>query len=249
MCEISELERKLLELKFSRVWGQKVILVRYRPRHVPKYHEWMQCPVLLHLTGSDRLTLEEEFEMQRKWVQDCDKLTFIVLDRRIYERTGGDELASMIGDTNIFLPDPNQDELIGSGEIEVMIAEKMHRQNGKGREAVRLMLRIGYERLGITRFLAKIKMDNEVSQGMFEGVGFIKVEESQVFEEVTMELTDFAQVIEYTKNYRLEADDTDEEDYPGKLPEDDDDDEIIEPEVNGAAARGLDQPDSRMPIG
>lgn len=220
MCRIGELERKLIELKFSRVYGQKVILVRYRPRHVPKYHEWMQCPVLQHLTASDPLTLCEEFEMQQKWVQDPDKLTFIVLDRTIFERTGGDEVASMIGDTNIFLPDPNQDELIGSGEIEVMIAEKMHRQNGKGRETVQLMLRLGYEQLGITRFLAKIKLDNDVSQSMFESVGFIRVGESEVFEEITMELTDFVEVIEATKNYLIEPDEADEfDDLPSHDPD------------------------------
>jgi hypothetical protein len=57
------------ELKLE---GEKVILVPYREEHVPKYHDWMADDEILRLTGSDRLTLEQEFDMQRSWSRDPD---------------------------------------------------------------------------------------------------------------------------------------------------------------------------------
>ncbi|CAK9133345.1 unnamed protein product [Ilex paraguariensis] len=50
--------------------GEKVILVPYMKEHVPKYHQWMQDPALLQATGSEPLTLEQEYEMQLSWTQD-----------------------------------------------------------------------------------------------------------------------------------------------------------------------------------
>ncbi|KAL9994345.1 putative N-acetyltransferase 9 [Helianthus debilis subsp. tardiflorus] len=50
--------------------GSKVILVPYMKQHVLNYHQWMQDPFLLQTTGSDPLTLEEEYQMQLSWTQD-----------------------------------------------------------------------------------------------------------------------------------------------------------------------------------
>ncbi|XP_054790305.1 uncharacterized protein LOC129295772 [Prosopis cineraria] len=61
--------------------GEKVILVPYTEAHVPKYHQWMQDPSLLEATGSEPLTLDQEYQMQLSWSQDPDKQTFIVLDK------------------------------------------------------------------------------------------------------------------------------------------------------------------------
>ena len=61
--------------------SSKVILVPYRPEHVPKYHEWMKDPHLLEATGSEPLSYEEECEMQESWRDDDSKCTFIVHQR------------------------------------------------------------------------------------------------------------------------------------------------------------------------
>ncbi|CAL5342321.1 unnamed protein product [Camellia sinensis] len=65
------------------VEGEKVILVPYMKEHVPKYHQWMQDPALLQATGSEPLTLDEEYQMQLSWTQDPHKQTFIVLAKEL----------------------------------------------------------------------------------------------------------------------------------------------------------------------
>ena len=65
----------------TKLVGSKVILVPYREGHVEKYHHWMKSSELLLLTGSEPLTLEEEYEMQKSWREDEDKCTFIILDK------------------------------------------------------------------------------------------------------------------------------------------------------------------------
>ena len=67
------------------IQGSKVVLVPYRREHVPKYHEWMKSEELQELTGSEPLSLEEEFRMQETWRSDPDKCTFIVLSQVMWE--------------------------------------------------------------------------------------------------------------------------------------------------------------------
>ena len=61
--------------------GRRVVLVPYRPEHLPTYHGWMADPHLLEMTGSEPLSMEEEIAMQEEWRDDDKKCTFIVLDR------------------------------------------------------------------------------------------------------------------------------------------------------------------------
>jgi len=61
-------------------------LVPYDNIHVPKYHTWMQDDVLRELTASESLSLKEEYEMQKSWRDDNDKLTFLILDSATLER-------------------------------------------------------------------------------------------------------------------------------------------------------------------
>jgi RimJ/RimL family protein N-acetyltransferase len=120
----------------------------------------MQDPDLQAATASEPLSMTEEYDMQRSWRTDHDKLTFIVCSSREPESVsptvqGGqdDRPERMIGDINLFLFEPEDDDedeydsgvqapnstnpsnaLVG--EIELMIARKdLHRQ-GYGRAAL-----------------------------------------------------------------------------------------------------------------
>ncbi|CAO1627715.1 unnamed protein product [Parajaminaea phylloscopi] len=141
--------------------GEKVVLVPYRKEHVQKYNDWMQDAELQELTASEPLTLDEEYEMQRSWHLDEDKLTFIVLHRNKDVDFGAESEISallsrcqMAGDVNVFISDlddddePDDDAAHGTnakaekkGELEVMIAEPSLRRHGLAREAVKLLLR------------------------------------------------------------------------------------------------------------
>jgi hypothetical protein len=64
------LQSKSEEMRGVSLEGEKVILVPYMEAHVPKYHHWMQDPFLLQATGSELLSLQDEYQMQLSWTQD-----------------------------------------------------------------------------------------------------------------------------------------------------------------------------------
>ncbi|KAF2090844.1 hypothetical protein K490DRAFT_62171 [Saccharata proteae CBS 121410] len=143
----------------------KALLVPYSTHHVPAYHIWMQDAELQQLTASEPLTLDEEYDMQRSWRQDGDKLTFIAClpptttqaaeagpsNRSSIIATHDDAPANMIGDVNLFLcEDDEQDEGAADadaaepvplvGEVEIMIADRAARARGHGRAVLATFL-------------------------------------------------------------------------------------------------------------
>lgn len=167
------------------VFCENIVLVPYNPIHVPKYNQWMKDPSLQYLTGSEPLTLEEEFEMMSSWLSDPNKCTFIILDKHVFQMTDN-QIESMIGDINLFLSIDDNESI--KAEIEIMIAEESHRGLGKGKEAVLSMLRFGVEIIGIKRFVAKIKYNNNNSQKLFTKFGFTEESRSDIFSEITYNL-------------------------------------------------------------
>jgi len=166
----------------TKIVGKTVILVPYQKKHVEKYHQWMKSTELQELTGSEPLTLEEEYEMQISWREDKDKCTFIVLDKEKVDE-GLDEIECMVGDTNLFIQQNDDDETIA--EAEIMIAESSARGKGFGQQALSLMIQYGVQVLEIKKYIAKIKFGNTASEKLFEKLGFAVESRSKVFEETT----------------------------------------------------------------
>ncbi|CAI0383824.1 unnamed protein product [Linum tenue] len=164
--------------------GEKVILVPYMEAHVPRYHEWMQDPALLQATGSDPLSLEEEYTMQLSWTRDPLKRTFIVLDKDFLECVYA-LFAAMVGDVNIYMNDLDDPQM---AEVEIMIAEPKSRGKGLGKESVLMMMAYAIESLGIHMFRVKIGEANGSSLHLFQKLRFEQVSHSEVFKEVTLEL-------------------------------------------------------------
>ncbi|XP_072977279.1 GCN5-related N-acetyltransferase 9 isoform X2 [Typha angustifolia] len=187
--EIGEEERGERERGRGRsIEGEKVILVPYMREHVPKYHEWMQDPALLLATGSEPLTLEQEYEMHLSWTQDPKKHTFIVLDKQLIDGSLVHEqphVEAMVGDVNIYMNDPDDQQV---AEIEIMIAEPKSRGKGLGEESVLMMMVYAVETYGIQTFRAKIGESNTSSLKLFRKLGFLDSSYSEVFKEVTLEL-------------------------------------------------------------
>ncbi|KAI3525306.1 hypothetical protein L1887_03998 [Cichorium endivia] len=168
--------------------GSKAILVAYTKQHVLKYHQWMQDPALLQATGSEPLTLEEEYQMQLSWTQDPLKRTFIILDKDLVSGEfihGDPHVEAMIGDVNIYMNDLEDSHL---AEIEIMIAEPKSRGKGLGKESVLMMAVFAIENHKINTFRVKIGDTNEASLNMFRKLGFKEVSHSLIFKEVTLEL-------------------------------------------------------------
>uniref|UniRef100_A0A1I7Z211 N-acetyltransferase 9-like protein n=1 Tax=Steinernema glaseri TaxID=37863 RepID=A0A1I7Z211_9BILA len=161
--------------------GQRVILVPYEEKHVDKYHKWMESEELREMTASERLTREQEYEMQRSWREDEDKCTFIVVSKEKHEECG-DEIASMIGDVNIFVNSFDEEPI---GEVELMIAEEASRGKGLGSEIVSIMLQYAMDRLKLSHFEVKISDDNARSSKLFQRLGFEESSYSEVFRERT----------------------------------------------------------------
>ncbi|KAG7989842.1 hypothetical protein I3843_03G257800 [Carya illinoinensis] len=177
-----------MEKKSVSLEGKKVIMVPYMEAHVPKYHEWMQDPALLQATGSEPLTLDQEFQMQLSWSQDPHKQTFIVLDKEMVVGDfihGDPHVEAMIGDVNLYMNDLDDPHM---AEIEIMIAEPKSRGKGLGKECVLIMMAFAVENLEICVFRAKIGESNGTSLALFKKLGFKETSYSEIFKEVTLEL-------------------------------------------------------------
>ncbi|KAG2172838.1 hypothetical protein INT43_000188 [Umbelopsis isabellina] len=172
--------------------GPKVILVPYKPEHVPQYHQWMKSPFLQEMTASEPLTLQEEYDMQQSWHLDDNKCTFIILAIAPPGTAAGDlegissKKAVMIGDVNLFFNDPDNDKSFA--EIEIMIAEEKFRRSGYGIEAIKIMMAYAMTQLDVKTFEAKISLKNQPSTDMFKlRLGFRERSVSTIFEEVTLD--------------------------------------------------------------
>ncbi|KAH7731225.1 GNAT domain containing protein [Aphelenchoides avenae] len=155
--------------------GKRCALVPYHPKHVPKYHGWMQDPLLRHQTGSEELTLEEEFDMQAAWRNDEDKLTFIIVSPN-YEK---DEVAAMVGDINAFFSEEGV-------ELSVMVAEPAFRGQGIASEAIQLMMQYVEDQLHRSDFIVKIDATNDASLRLFEKLHFKRESYSEAFAQHTL---------------------------------------------------------------
>ncbi|CAD5222074.1 unnamed protein product [Bursaphelenchus xylophilus] len=161
--------------------GEKVVLVTYEERHVRTYHDWMEDAEIRQKTNSERLDFETECRQRIPWRRHKKRGTFLIMDRKAFEENNGDEFESLLGDTN-FIQYPDYIEIL------VMVAVQMRRRCGIGSEAVRIMLyHISHFRQG-RKIMVKISCDNVESITLFEKLGFVVTEKSDVFKEVTLEL-------------------------------------------------------------
>lgn len=179
--------------------GRAALLVPYSAAHVELYHSWMEDQELREATASERLTLEEEREMQRSWAEDDAKLTFIVCDAT------GPGRPFPVGDVNLFFRErsPSSDEggdassssyLHETAEVEVMVADARSRGKGIAKEAVLLCLwwaaaaGTGSLTPGLRLARVKIGRKNAASLALFRSLGFEKTGGSDFFEEDHLEL-------------------------------------------------------------
>ena len=163
--------------------GKKLTLVPYCKHHVLKYHNWMSDQELQELTASEPLTLEEEYEMQRSWIDDEEKLTFIALSGTSAAVSKEEEISRMVGDINLFFISSPE-----VAEINIMVAEKNYKNLGYGTEMLQLMMCYAKQYLNISKFSAKISNSNIGSIKFFQKQGFHKISSCPIFHEEHYEL-------------------------------------------------------------
>uniref|UniRef100_A0A3Q3QJQ3 N-acetyltransferase domain-containing protein n=1 Tax=Monopterus albus TaxID=43700 RepID=A0A3Q3QJQ3_MONAL len=84
--------------------GHKVVLFPYNANYLPRYHEWMKHHELQHLTDSEPLTLEQEYDILICFfcffLPEC---TFIILDKQRWADPSIEEEQFMVGDLEIMI--------------------------------------------------------------------------------------------------------------------------------------------------
>ncbi|EPX75171.1 GCN5-like N-acetyltransferase [Schizosaccharomyces octosporus yFS286] len=194
-----------------------LILVPYLKQHVLNYHEWMKSPELQELTCSEPLTVEEEFQMQKSWLEDEDKLTFIVIHRhgvenkepQILHEIAPHHIDEMIGDVNMFLTEGYEDveedltvqddanqqcTTFIQAELELMIAKPEFRSKGLGTTIIEAFLYY-IEQSGllqskhIAKYIIRVGSKNLPSLRLFKKEGFVQTKYVACFDQVEMEKT------------------------------------------------------------
>ena len=94
------------------------------------------------------------------------------------------ELIKPIGDVNLFFHDYIDEN---EAEIDIMIGDKEARGNGYSKDGVKIMMEFGFAVYKKTRFIAKIKSENQVSRKLFERLGYDFKREVKAFDEVVYE--------------------------------------------------------------
>ena len=175
------------------ITGSKCKLVPYTRDLVEQYHSWfLSYPELLETTGSDLLTLDEEYINQESWRTDESKLTFLIRDMTV-------ESLPLCGDINCFFSEyykQDFEDTTGSdddeyaqeglvGEINVMVAEPGSRRKGIAEEAMGLFIEYMKTHItGLRVLIAKIQMTNTPSIRMFEKLGFKEWKRVECFGEI-----------------------------------------------------------------
>lgn len=170
--------------------GSKCKLVPYTKDLVEQYHSWfVNDSELLELTGSDLLSIEEEYVNQESWRTDEQKLTFLIRDKTI-------ETIPLCGDINAFFSDFFQEDWTHEdmdqsepdglvAEINLMIAEKQSRRKGIAREALKIFSSFIVDRIpNVKLFVAKIQLNNQASVLLFKSLGFLEFKRVECFNEV-----------------------------------------------------------------
>ena len=154
------------------------------PEHLPNYHEWMQDPFLLEMTGSEPLTMEEEIQMQKEWRDDEKKCTFIILARDLL----------------------NHDEVDGNGEkIEIpLVPSERFENDRKEKSFPKLIEQTLHAMIGdINLFLSEEDDYNSDDEQNFQQQQMLQTNKEKVTAELTQAELDIMIAVESHRHKNL----------------------------------------------
>jgi RimJ/RimL family protein N-acetyltransferase len=144
--------------------GDRIRLRAVSEDDLPRFVQWLNDPeVTQGLSRISPLNLEEE----HRWFQDSLKKDAFERPLAIDGRQGEDWIH--IGSCSFF----NHDPVAHHAELGIVIGDKRFWDQGFGTEAVRLLLKHGFETLNLERIYLGVVEFNHRAQRAYEKVGFV----------------------------------------------------------------------------
>ncbi len=145
--------------------GKHIALAVMTEADQPKFQEWLQNPVLREQIDDARVPTMED---QKKWflrVQNPDRKFFSLLTV---------PNGTLIGNCGFVDIDQAKNE----ATLRITIGDSASHGKGYGTEAVGLLLRHGFEEMGLKRILLKVLKSNLRAVRTYEKAGFIVFSEN-----------------------------------------------------------------------
>jgi RimJ/RimL family protein N-acetyltransferase len=141
----------------------KIKLIPFEKGHVPKTVEWVNDEEIIKLTdrSPEPVTLEGCYKWYDGIMEDKTKKLLAIT---------ADNGRSHIGNCGLFEIDKRSKK----AKLWIYIGEKDYWGKGLGRKALKQLLDLGFQDLGLNRIYLYIVEDNTRAQKLYESVGFAK---------------------------------------------------------------------------
>ena len=142
--------------------GEKVDLVAVSSEYLEHYHRWINDPEVVDMLGVSRLPLSMQDE--REWLEEAldrqkEARSFTILTKK------GHPIGN-IGFNHLTYNNRH-------GTIGIMIGEKGFWNRGYGTDAMRTLMRFGFEELGLIRIELRVDSMNERAIACYKKCGFV----------------------------------------------------------------------------
>ncbi len=140
--------------------GSGVTLVALDRVHMARTRVWANDPEISRLMNRERAVQESEHEAWFESIRRRDDCAFFAVE------TG--DPAAHVGNVWLWAIEPRHRK----AELRIVIGEAAARGKGVGTQAIDLLCRYGFERLGLHRIYAYVLAINPTARRAFERAGF-----------------------------------------------------------------------------
>lgn len=152
------------------IYGERIRFRHAEPADVPCFVSWINDPEVRHGIA---LYLPFSLQEEQHWLEDNSKRPpeerVLCIEARQTGTKSGPESWKLIGSSAFF----DIEWRNRSSEFGIMIGEKDYWNRGYGTEAVRLLLRHGFETLNLNRVFLRVFEDNPRAIRAYEKCGFV----------------------------------------------------------------------------
>ncbi len=146
------------------IYGERIRLRAPERADIPTFAGWINDP---EVRAGISLFLPMSLAREERWFED-------MLQRPPEEQALTIEVKegdgwTAIGNMGLF----NMDPLVRSAEVGIMIGDKNYWNKGYGTEAMRLMLKHGFETLNLHRIFLRVFEDNPRAVRAYEKAGYV----------------------------------------------------------------------------